>query len=118
MKHDPTAVAALDAAIGPDRMQGDPIPEPEYLLAELEKLGYYVVRAAHPVSPDPMPVFVIKGKDRLAPAAVDAYFTLCLAQGLPEQAAEVADAAREIREWQDRNPDLVKTPNHPHVPVK
>lgn len=71
-----------------------------------------------PVEAEPMPVFVIKGKDSLAPAAVDAYFTLCLAQGLTGQAAEVADAAREIREWQARNPHLVKAPNHPHVPVK
>jgi hypothetical protein len=75
--------------------------------------------AAADVAPteDPMPVFVIKGKDALAPDTVQAYFTLCLAQGLTRQAAEVADAAREIREWQARNPDLVKTPDHPHVPV-
>lgn len=44
VKHDPRAVAALDAAIGPGRMQGDPIPEPEHLLDELAKHGYSVVR--------------------------------------------------------------------------
>lgn len=70
-----------------------------------------------PVGDDPMPVFVIKGKDRLAPDAVHGYFTLCLSNGLPAQAAEVADAEREICGWQDRHPELVKTPDHEHVPV-
>lgn len=72
----------------------------------------------YPAEEDPMPVFVIKGKDRLAPDAVNAYYALCLAQGLSGQAAEVADAAREIRDWQARRPDLVKTPDHPHVPAR
>lgn len=75
------------------------------------------VDRTYPVEEDPMPVFVIKGKDRLAPAAVNAYFTLCLSRGLSGQAAEVADAEQEIREWQYRHPNLVKYPDHPHVPA-
>lgn len=71
----------------------------------------------HPAEEDPMPVFVIKGQDRLAADAVSAYYTLCLAQGLTDQAGQVADAVREIRDWQDRHPDLVKAPDHEHVPV-
>lgn len=67
--------------------------------------------------PDPMPVFVIKGKDRLAADAVVAYYELCVAHGLSDQAGHVADAAREIRDWQARHPDLVETPDHPHVPA-
>lgn len=76
-----------------------------------------LIDKTYPAPDDPMPVFVVKGKDRLAPSAVDAYFTLCLAQGLGTQAAEVADAAREIREWQSRHPELVKIPDHKHVPA-
>lgn len=66
---------------------------------------------------DLMPVFVIKGKDWLAPDAVDAYRRLCLDSGLPEQAVQVALAGEEIRGWQRRHPDRVRVPSHEHVPV-
>jgi hypothetical protein len=71
----------------------------------------------YPVDEDPMPVFVIKGKDRLALAAVHSYFLLCLGRGLTSQAAEVSAAEREILEWQGRHRDQVKSPDHLHVPV-
>lgn len=67
--------------------------------------------------PDPMPVFVIKGKDLLASPAVDAYRDLCSAYGLHEQADQVRAAADEIRTWQDRHIDQVKAPDHIHVPA-
>jgi hypothetical protein len=66
---------------------------------------------------DPMPVFVIKGKDRLAPDAVAAYSDLCLAGELDEQWAEVQAALAEIICWQRRHPGLVETPDHKHVPA-
>lgn len=66
---------------------------------------------------DPMPVFVIKAKDRLAPEAVTAYGDLCAAEGLVSQLSQVDAALAEIRAWQRRHPDLVKMPDHPHVPV-
>ena len=66
---------------------------------------------------DPMPVFVLKGKDTFALDVVDAYFTRCLGHGLLAQASEVVDAAAEIRAWQDRHPDLVQLPDHPHEPA-
>jgi hypothetical protein len=69
------------------------------------------------VNDDPMPVFVIKGKDRLAIDAIVAYGELCLTAGLYDQAYQVGEAVKEIRDWQDRNPDKVKTPDHEHVPV-
>lgn len=64
---------------------------------------------------DPMPVFVIKGKDQLAGKTIDWYRTYCEDEGLTEQAAQVADAAAEIRAWQARHPGLVKLPDHRHV---
>jgi hypothetical protein len=67
--------------------------------------------------PDPMPVFTIKAKDKLALKAVDAYRDLCLELGLYEQAAEVLLAYSEMSRWRDRNPDQVKLPDHAHVPV-
>lgn len=67
------------------------------------------------VDTDPMPVFVIKGKDRLAPEAIAAYSKLCLAGELDEQWVEVETALAEIVVWQQRHPDLVKTPSHKHV---
>ncbi len=66
---------------------------------------------------DLMPVFVIKGKDRLAPAAVAAYRDLCAAAGLSGQADQVQHAVTEIIGWQARHPRKVQTPDHAHVPV-
>jgi hypothetical protein len=65
-----------------------------------------------------MPVFVIKAKDRFAPAAVEAYRAICENAGSTEQAHQVALAWLEIRDWQKRNPDLLQFPEHPHVPVQ
>lgn len=66
---------------------------------------------------DPMPVFVIKAKDRLAVAAVSAYRRLCEGEDLHDQARQVRLAAAEISAWRERNPELVKLPGHPHVPA-
>ncbi len=71
-----------------------------------------------PAGDDPMPVVVIKGKDRLAPGAVAAYGDLCAAEHLVHQSGQVDAALAEIRAWQRRHPDLVKTPDHEHVPVR
>jgi len=66
---------------------------------------------------DPMPVFVIKAKDALAPEAVAAYLALCRGYGLGDQAVEVEKALTEIEGWQARNEDLLKLPDHKHIPV-
>lgn len=66
---------------------------------------------------DPMPVFVLKGKDRLALGAISQYSLLCLKAGLIDQAAEVDKAYAEIRAWQGRHPELMKLPDHEHVPA-
>ncbi len=66
---------------------------------------------------DPMPVFTIKAKDLLALDAVYAYYRLCEDARLWDQAREVMKAYDEMREWRDRNPGLLKEPDHPHVPV-
>jgi hypothetical protein len=75
------------------------------------------VDRTYPAEEDPMPVFVIKGKDQLAPGAVNAYHALCRRRGLHDQAEEVLRARDEIDAWQGRHPDLVKLPDHPHVPA-
>lgn len=67
---------------------------------------------------DLMPVFVIKGHDKLGPTAVELYAQLCRDAGLDGQSAEVVEAAAEMWAWQDRHPDRVRLPDHPHVPVR
>lgn len=66
---------------------------------------------------DPMPVFVIKGKDQLALPAVHAYRQLCLDHGLVDQAVQVTRAYAELNGWQRRHPDRVALPDHEHVPA-
>ena len=66
---------------------------------------------------DPMPVFVLKAKDKIAPLIVARYAEACLARGWDDQAAEVERALDEINEWRERHFDLVKAPDHKHVPV-
>lgn len=66
---------------------------------------------------DPMPQFIIKGKDFLAARAVAAYMNLCFDYGQQSQAGQVAKALAEIVEWQERNPEVVQMPDHEHVPV-
>lgn len=66
---------------------------------------------------DPMPEFVIKGKDLLALPALRAYRKACERAGIPEQAREVGKAYEEIAAWQSRHPDVVRLPDHRHVPA-
>ena len=67
---------------------------------------------------DPMPVFVLKAKDVLAPGTVNAYRLECLRHGLDEQAAEVEKAFREMAAWQQRHPEELKLPDHKHTPAR
>lgn len=87
----------------------------EQVVTALEAAGRLLPDNAQ--GPDPMPVFVIKAQDMLAHPAVKAYRDLCLAYGAVDQAAEVRQALLEIGEWQARNADRLKLPDHPHVPV-
>lgn len=64
-----------------------------------------------------MPVFIIKGRDALAPEAVAAYRDLCLKYRLDAQAAQVQLALDEIEAWQAAYPDDLRLPNHAHVPA-
>lgn len=66
---------------------------------------------------DPMPVFVIRAKDALAVPVLRTYIQECQEHGLAEQAMAVHAAVDEIRAWQQRNIDLTKLPDHPHVPA-
>jgi hypothetical protein len=66
---------------------------------------------------DVMPVFVIKAKDNLALAALDAYKRACIDMGLSRQADQVQQAADEIFMWRMRHPDECKQPDHDHVPA-
>lgn len=63
------------------------------------------------------PRFVIRGKDALAPEVINAYVRACEARELTDQANQVRLALQEILEWQERNPHLVKPPDHAHVPA-
>lgn len=67
--------------------------------------------------PDPMPVFAIKGKDRLANEIVWRYRDACEFHGLYDQAEQVRLAHAEILGWQARHRDDVHFPDHRHVPA-
>lgn len=75
------------------------------------------VRTLYRVPEPPMPVFPILAKDLLAVDAVAAYQALCLKHGRAEQAAQVQLALDEMDAWQAAHPDLVKWPDHDHVPA-
>lgn len=64
-----------------------------------------------------MPVFVIKAKDVLSLAILEAYIDLCVSLKLHYQAQQVRSAYNEVARWREANPELVKAPHHPHVPV-
>jgi len=67
---------------------------------------------------DPMPVFVLKAKDVIAPGIVAAYARECTRYGLHDQAVQVELAYQEMAAWQARNFELVKMPDHEHVPAR
>ena len=69
------------------------------------------------IASDPMPVFTIQAKDRLAVAALVAYQALCDEWRLPRQAEEVEKAIDEMVAWRQRNPQQVKMPDRTHVPA-
>lgn len=106
------AIEALNAALDATE---HPATAAE-LLDTLTAAGYVLVKSAPP-GDDPMPLFVLKGHDMLTPDAIAAYMNACAARGLREQARQVWQALGEIARWQSRNPDRVRHPNHPHVPV-
>jgi hypothetical protein len=67
---------------------------------------------------DPMPVFVIKAKDNLAPRAIEFYCWLLQEVGLTAQEAQARLALAEVMAWRERNPGACKWPDHMHVPVR
>jgi hypothetical protein len=106
-----TEIAAADGSERHQEPPTGPAGTPAYHPCDSEAPG------PPEAADDPMPVFVIKAKDGLAPRAVNAYLDLCEDGGLGAQAAQVALALDEIVEWRCRHPDLVKTPDHKHVPA-
>lgn len=66
---------------------------------------------------DPEPVFVFRAQDKGAMSAIATYYSWCLINGLTEHGAEVQKAMHEMRDWQTRNPDRMKYPDHKHKPV-
>lgn len=100
-------------------LKGDPPALTMHDWSDLPALAAELRRQVpRPEGDDPMPVFVIKAKDQLAPAAVNAYRAACTLHGLSEQ-AEQADLARiEIIDWQHRHPETVQLPDHQHVPAQ
>jgi hypothetical protein len=75
------------------------------------------LKADKPADADPMPVFVLKGQDLLALEAIKAYRRACWDVGWDDQASQVSEAILEMLEWQKRNPDKMKRPDHKHVRV-
>lgn len=62
-----------------------------------------------PGIPDDEPIFIIRAKDKSAPQAIMQYAETAITNGSPSShAAECRLVAGGMREWQQRNPDLVK----------
>lgn len=62
--------------------------------------------------PDDEPVFVIRAKDEVSVQTLNQYADNATRNGSPsEHHASVRRRAAEFQEWQDANPDLVKTPD-------
>ncbi len=60
---------------------------------------------------DDEPVFLIRSRDRAAPAAIRAYAIAAERAGADEaMVAEVRAAAVVVAEWQCEHPDLVRVP--------
>lgn len=70
------------------------------------------------VKPDPMPRFVLLGKDKHTPETILAYAHACDRAGNHAQHDEAVKAYYEMLEWQQRNPDKVKEPDHKHVDAR
>ncbi len=92
-------------------------PDYHRLVHVARQLRAYIASIHGPDTDDPMPVFVLKAQDRLAIKAVNAYQDACETAGRLDQARQVMRAADEIVAWQERHQDLVKFPDHEHVPV-
>ncbi len=69
------------------------------------------------MSDDPMPVFIVKAKDNLAPRAIAAYVNSLYDNGLSVQATYAMAALQEVVAWRERNEHLCKWPDHKHVPA-
>jgi len=52
---------------------------------------------------DDEPVFVLRSKDRLAPAAIEHWAQLAEDNGAPQRAEQARAWAEEMRHWQGRN---------------
>lgn len=92
--------------------------EDEHLRIGIAAVLALIELESEPESDDPMPVFVIKAKDALASQAVLAYRALCQEFGLREQAHEVGLAFQEMLNWRERNRELIKNPDHKHIPAR
>lgn len=64
------------------------------------------------------PVFVLKSTDALSLPTIEAYRRECVRRRLDDQARQVTAAFLEMAAWQARNPELIKLPDHKHVPVE
>lgn len=107
---------ALDLAIKLYEASGAP-PHVDAVVENAMRFAALITnRPAPDVQPthdaDPMPVFVLKGKDALALATITFYREECASHGLVHQAHEVELAWREMSKWQQRHPERVKLPDH------
>jgi hypothetical protein len=57
------------------------------------------------------PWFLIRGQDRFAPAAIEAYTGLIEGSVPAAMVDEVRQVAARVRQWQNDNPQQVKTPD-------
>jgi hypothetical protein len=64
-----------------------------------------------------MPEFTIKAKDEFAISTLIAYREECINFRLEDQAKEVQLAIEEMIDWRSDNPELVKYPDHKHIPA-
>ncbi len=63
---------------------------------------------------DDEPVFIIRGKDKIAVTIIREYMKECARLGLMAQADEVEKAMQEMMGWQTSNRDSLVWPAHVH----
>ena len=88
------------------RLEGSPVMVDEIVLdIEQRHLRQMTFPAGEPL-------FLLRGKDSLAPAAIDLYANLChIAHADPKHTEGAQAAAAEVRIWQRMNAETTRTPD-------
>lgn len=73
---------------------------------------YGRITAENKEIPEDEPLFIVRGKDRLAPALIEKYANLAEDYGASEEFVnEIWSLYWEMKDWQHAHPDRIKVPD-------